>query len=170
MPLDDQSELFYWVDENDKVLGSITRSEAHSGSKKIHRSVTIAVLDEMKQQLLLQKRSAQKDTYPDCWAISVGGHVTYPDSYEEAAAREMQEELGIKAPLVYNHTAFWHDDTEHEVMKVYQAFVSQHTPIAYDKDEISQVAWIQIDSLTSFIENNQTTPTLKTITSKLGII
>ena len=43
MPLDDQSELFYWVDENDQVISSITRAEAHSGTNKIHRGVGIFI-------------------------------------------------------------------------------------------------------------------------------
>jgi isopentenyldiphosphate isomerase len=43
MPLDNASEQFYWVDEQDHVLGSMTRQEAHSGTKKIHRAVVVFI-------------------------------------------------------------------------------------------------------------------------------
>ena len=93
---DDQQELFYWVDEQDRVLGSITRAEAHGGSFKIHRGIWVMVFNR-NGELFLQKRSLSKDLHAGLWSISVGGHVTYDQTYEEAARREFVEELGIKA-------------------------------------------------------------------------
>ena len=95
MPFDNPEEVFYWVDENDQELGSMTRAEAHSGSNKIHRSIHVLLFNEQ-GQILLQKRSKHKDKYPNLWCLSVGGHVTYGQSYKEAAQREAQEELGIE--------------------------------------------------------------------------
>jgi len=45
--------------------------------------------------LLLQRRSLAKDTQPGKWDTSVGGHVGFGQSYEEAGRRETEEELGI---------------------------------------------------------------------------
>lgn len=47
--------------------------------------------------VLLQKRSARKDSYPGCYDISAAGHVAAGDDYPETAARELKEELGIEA-------------------------------------------------------------------------
>lgn len=47
--------------------------------------------------LLLQKRSAQKDSYPGCYDVSSAGHLTAGSDYLESAVRELEEELGIKA-------------------------------------------------------------------------
>lgn len=47
--------------------------------------------------ILLQKRSACKDSYPGHYDISSAGHVAAGDRYLESAVRELREELGIEA-------------------------------------------------------------------------
>lgn len=47
------------------------------------------------KKLLLQKRGAQKKTYPNRWDVSVAGHVHAGESIEEAAVREVLEEIGL---------------------------------------------------------------------------
>lgn len=53
--------------------------------------------DRSGYDLLLQKRSAGKDSNPRCYDISSAGHVTAGDDYLESALRELEEELGIRA-------------------------------------------------------------------------
>ncbi len=91
---DDQTELFTHVDNHDQVIGAITRAEAHAGSFKIHRGVWILVFND-RDELFLQKRSLTKDSNPGMWSMSVGGHVTYGQTYKEAVRREFMEELGV---------------------------------------------------------------------------
>ena len=45
--------------------------------------------------VLLQKRSKNKDSNPGCYDISSAGHVAAGDDYLESAVRELGEELGI---------------------------------------------------------------------------
>lgn len=59
-----------------------------------HRSVHIW-LHNSKGELVLQKRSASKDTFPGMWDVSVGGHFTAGDSSLETAIKETSEELGL---------------------------------------------------------------------------
>lgn len=47
--------------------------------------------------LLLQKRSSRKDSYPGCFDISAAGHVSSGEDYPGTALRELEEELGIRA-------------------------------------------------------------------------
>lgn len=47
--------------------------------------------------LLLQKRSQSKDSFPGCYDISSAGHVDAGDDYLDTAVRELAEELGITA-------------------------------------------------------------------------
>ena len=47
--------------------------------------------------VLVQKRSAQKDSNPGCYDISSAGHIEAGADYLESALREMKEELGIEA-------------------------------------------------------------------------
>lgn len=50
-----------------------------------------------KAQLLLQKRSAEKDSFPGRFDTSSAGHIQAGDEPEESAIRELHEELGIRA-------------------------------------------------------------------------
>ena len=88
-------EMLIQVTEEDDVLGPVARSQVHGNPALIHRSVHVLVLGE-DGRLLLQKRSLRKDTQPGKWDTSVGGHVGFGQSYEEAARREASEELGLR--------------------------------------------------------------------------
>jgi len=90
-------ELFDIVDENDRVIGQLPRSEVHRLGLR-HRAVSIFIFNS-RGQLLLQQRSATKDEYPLRYTSSASGHVAAGDDYDESAARELQEELGLSVPL-----------------------------------------------------------------------
>ena len=47
--------------------------------------------------MLLQKRSAVKDSNPGCYDISSAGHLSSGDIALEGALRELKEELGVTA-------------------------------------------------------------------------
>lgn len=96
--MDDQNELFIVVDKNDKVLGYRTRYDCHHNKQLIHRAVGIVVYNN-KGQILVQKRSKNKDLHPNFYTISASGHVSKGQSYKQAALRELKEELGIKSTL-----------------------------------------------------------------------
>jgi isopentenyldiphosphate isomerase len=87
-------EMLTRVTDLDEILGPVPRSQVHGNPALIHRSVHILVIHP-EGRLLLQKRSLRKDTQPGKWDTSVGGHVGFGQSYEEAARREAEEELGV---------------------------------------------------------------------------
>lgn len=90
-------EQFPVVDENDRVLRVAPRSEVH-GDNLRHRAVHILVFNGA-GDIYLQKRSRWKDRHPLLWDSSAAGHVDGEESYEAAAIRELQEELGVTAEL-----------------------------------------------------------------------
>jgi isopentenyl-diphosphate delta-isomerase type 1 len=95
---DNQQELFIVVDKNDNILEYRTRYECHHDKSLIHRTVGVLIYNRH-GELLLQKRSLTKDLDPGLWGVSVGGHVTKGQTDEEAAMREMKEELGISTRI-----------------------------------------------------------------------
>ena len=90
-------EIFDVVNERDEVIGQVPRSEVHA-RKLLHRAVHVFVFNS-RGDLLLQKRSALKDEYPLCFTSSSSGHLSAGETYDEAAPRELQEELGLVVPL-----------------------------------------------------------------------
>lgn len=81
------------VDENNAVTGQDTRKNIHDQNLK-HRAVHLFVFTK-KRCLVLQKRSYLKDRHPGVWDSSAAGHVDAGESYEDAARRELKEELGL---------------------------------------------------------------------------
>jgi isopentenyldiphosphate isomerase len=88
-------EILTQVTDEDVVIGPVARSRVHGDPSLIHRSVHVLVLGT-DGRMLLQKRALAKDTQPGKWDTSVGGHVGFGQSYEEAARREALEELGLE--------------------------------------------------------------------------
>jgi 16S rRNA (adenine1518-N6/adenine1519-N6)-dimethyltransferase len=90
-------EHFPVVDENDQLLHTAPRGEVH-GNNLRHRAVHLLIFNRQ-GELFLQKRSRSKNPYPMLWDSSAAGHVDGTEEYDETAARELQEELGVTAPL-----------------------------------------------------------------------
>ncbi len=80
------------VDEEDNVVGRCTRDEAHSSGKR-HRTVMFFVLSP-NENIMVTKRTKNKDFFPGYRSVVMGGHVGAGDSYEEALKREVEEEIG----------------------------------------------------------------------------
>jgi len=59
-----------------------------------HRSVHIWILNN-KEELLIQRRSLEKESHPGLWDVSCAGHIGSGDLSLQAAVRELKEELGL---------------------------------------------------------------------------
>lgn len=91
---DNNKELFPIVDEEGRVTGEATRGECHNGSKLLHPVVHLHVFNS-RGEVYLQKRPEWKDIQPGKWDTSVGGHIDFGETPEQALVREVGEELGI---------------------------------------------------------------------------
>lgn len=87
-------ELLDILDEFGKYTGnSVLKSEAHKKGL-FHATVHIWFYTAT-GEVLFQKRSATKETFPNYWDVSVAGHVLAGETIEDAALREVKEEIGI---------------------------------------------------------------------------
>lgn len=84
------------VDENGVPTGKIAeRTAAHKQGLR-HRTSHVWILRERagKVEVLLQKRSQNKDSFPGCYDISSAGHIPAGVDFIPSALRELKEELG----------------------------------------------------------------------------
>jgi isopentenyldiphosphate isomerase len=100
------SELLYRVSEDDSILGPVERSIAHR-DQILHRSGMIFLI-RSDGKILLQQRSLTRATFPGCWDSSGSFHVTFGESYEQAARRELFEETGVSAKITYRGKFSYH--------------------------------------------------------------
>ena len=77
----------------------ISKKEAHKRGVW-HGSIHVLIVNQEKTKTLLQKRSAEKDLYPNMWDISVGGHISAGEDDLTSATRELKEELSIDASKI----------------------------------------------------------------------
>ena len=128
-------ELFDLVDENDNVIGTVTREEVHGNPSLIHRVAHVLVFNSS-GYLYLQKRADDKDVQPGRWDTSVGGHVDSGEEYAAAAYREMKEELGITDTRIEPVHKYLHsNEFESEYVSTFKA-VWDGT-ITFDPGEIA---------------------------------
>lgn len=87
------------VDENGNPTGETAeRTVAHArGLRHLTCYVWLLRQGEGRVQVLLQKRSRNKDGYPGCYDISSAGHIPAGVDWEPSALRELKVELGLTA-------------------------------------------------------------------------
>ncbi|MFE3943405.1 NUDIX hydrolase [Streptomyces sp. NPDC059118] len=86
-------EILDIVDENDVVVGQAPRGEATARGLR-HRCAFIEVRDAQ-GRLFVHRRTPGKLLFPSRYDMFVGGVVGAGESYDEAALREAEEELGV---------------------------------------------------------------------------
>ncbi|MEO8362979.1 MAG: NUDIX domain-containing protein [Ilumatobacteraceae bacterium] len=87
------AEQIQHVDLDGQVLGMVSRTNMRA-KNLCHRAVFVAV-QSADGCLLVHRRSESKDVWPGWWDIAVGGVVDGDESYEVAAMRELDEEIGL---------------------------------------------------------------------------
>jgi 16S rRNA (adenine1518-N6/adenine1519-N6)-dimethyltransferase len=136
------------VDEHDVVTGSAPRGIVHA-KNLLHRAVHIFVWND-RGELLLQKRSAQKEQYPGCWDSSAAGHLESGEDYRHCAARELREELGLGAELTAGAKIPASVETGFEFISVFQTCANG--PITYNPAEIQQAGFFPRTLVDEWIE------------------
>jgi len=89
------AEIIDIINDQDEVVGQARKDDAHK-KHLLHRIGVVYVF--CGDSLLVQKRSVEKDGLLD---HSSAGHVHAGETYEQAAMREMREEIGLDTPIQF---------------------------------------------------------------------
>lgn len=134
----DPAELLPVVDELDNFLYAERRDLVHRNCL-FHRAVHIFVFN-YQNEMLIQKRSHLKDTFPGYWE-GIGGHLGVGDSYKEAAIREVYEEAGINLTNITFVTKLPPSElTNYEFIEVYWSRTD--SPGVPNLQEVEKALWI----------------------------
>lgn len=162
-------EILDVVDEWGNPTGeTVEREKAHEEGI-MHRTSHVWVLRKKKGkvQILLQKRSETKESFPGCYDISSAGHIPAGMDFAKSAIRELQEELGISASehefiFCGDRIVIWngcfcgkpfHDRQYSRVFILWRDIDEEK--LILQKEEIDSVLWMDLDECITAIENNQ---------------
>ncbi len=148
-------EILDIVNDEDRVIGQASRQEVHGNPILLHRVVHVLVFNSQ-GQLFLQKRADDRVVQPGKWDTSMGGHVDAGEIPEEAARRELSEELGITATanLTLLHKYRHSNDYESELVTTWITLWDDEFNL--QKSEISEGRFWdleEIDLLSATTEN-----------------
>ncbi len=150
------TEMLDWVDEDDNVIGQVTRDQAHSEGY-IHRSVLFFLFDN-KGRVFVNQRTEDKDFYPLYWSIVFGGHVSSGQHYDSAVLREAEEEAGIVGtdPVNLGYFRKRHDALDRENIMTY-GFITEQEP-RLDPAEIRKGSFMTLDAMLEMAEHKKFLP------------
>ena len=177
---DTMEEYVILVDKGDNPIGKEEKVKCHLPNGKLHRAFTALIFND-EGNLLLTKRSEGKMLWPNVWDGTFASHPRVDERYYTSPAeRRMPEELGIGLDLHYRNRFEYHVPykdigseneicgtligtmerrgmtSEHDNWNDFSAACAGFKPHV-NKDEISEIKWINPDELKNELEQNRDT-------------
>lgn len=159
-------ELLRVVDQYGNFTGEVLERKLVHERNLLHNEIAVFVLRcENGGQILLQKRSANKQMNPNKWGLCAG-HVEASESIVDAALRELEEEIGLTVsrdelhPLLERRVRIG-EKNSHITYPFYVWCDQDETFFHIQEEELSQVKWHSIDSVVTRVKQGDSTLTLK---------
>jgi isopentenyldiphosphate isomerase len=135
----DAERLVVIVNDADEPVGVAMRSEMRA-KNLLHRCTAVLVLSSDGQRLLVHQRADNKSFWAGWWDLVAGGVVEADEDLTEAAQRELQEELGVVAPLTKLGSGRL---TNQELDVFMHVWIARHDgPFAFTDGEVQRVEWV----------------------------
>ncbi|MGW8402125.1 NUDIX domain-containing protein, partial [Streptomyces lydicus] len=87
-------EILDVVDENDQVVGQAPRGETYA--RRMRTRCAFILVRDAEDRIFVHRRTPNKLVFPSHYDMFVGGVVGAGESYDRAALREAEEELGVQ--------------------------------------------------------------------------
>jgi isopentenyldiphosphate isomerase len=162
-------ELIDIVDRKGCPMGlTVDRKTVHQEGLR-HRTSHVWILRKRGDsvEILLQKRSQIKDSYPGCYDISSAGHIPAGMDFIPSALRELKEELGIEAcaeELIYcgqrqfTFRSIFHDEPfwDNQISNVYILWKDvEPEELTLQESEVESVRWFEFHQCLKAVQTNQ---------------
>jgi len=145
-------EILDIVDASDKVIGSAESKEVYD-KKLPHRIVHVFVVHPKTKAIYFQRRSEKKSYLPGFYCTSAGGHVRSGESYEQAAKRELGEELGLNVPVKKVHRTNFVLDGHDRFIELFVAFAEGG--IKFTDGEVAGGEFLSMNDASNLIEKGE---------------
>jgi len=161
-------EILDIVDDDGYPTGATVEREKAHREGILHRTSHVWILRKKNHriQILLQKRSENKDSYPGCYDISSAGHIPSGVDFKPSALRELKEELGYEAreeDLIdcgirrFHFQAIFHGRLflDNQVSRIYVLWLDlEPEQFVLQNDEVSEVKWFDFEECLKMVVEN----------------
>jgi isopentenyl-diphosphate delta-isomerase len=133
------------VDEDNHAISTAPKLATHHSETPLHRAFSVFLFND-KGELLLQKRAEIKKTWAGIWSNSCCGHLMLHETLENAAARRLKFELGLRGVILTNilpefrYRAEKDGVVENEICPVLVGLVNKNPRL--NPAEVAEFKWI----------------------------
>jgi isopentenyldiphosphate isomerase len=149
----DPDEHVHHVDRDDRIIGCVSRTEAHRRGL-LHRAGCVIILDR-EGRVFLARRARTKTIFPGHWDWPCSFHVSWGETYEQAAARELREETGIQSAPAELGTVIVDKDPDHLIVRAY--LLIHDGPLHLDPSETESGAFVERERVEQALRTEPTT-------------
>lgn len=127
-----------------------------------HMVVHVCIFNN-KGEMLIQQRQPFKEGFPNLWDITVGGSATMGDSSQDAAEREVLEEIGLKLDLqgIRPHLTINFDKGFDDVYLVEQDV--DIDSLTLQETEVQRVKWATKEEIFALVDSGAFIPYYKSL-------
>jgi isopentenyldiphosphate isomerase len=161
-----------WLDEVDasgEPTGRVfERAYVHANGIR-HRTSHVWIVRDRdgEKEILLQKRSMTKDSFPGDYDISSAGHIPAGSGFAESALRELKEELGLDAReedlimiddlAIQNELVFYGKPfRDSQISRVYYLQLDvEPDQLTLQQSEVDSVMWIGLEECIKRTKNGE---------------
>lgn len=149
------AEQVLWVDAQDQPLGSVARAELRE--RRLIGRGTFIFLFNSRGQLCVHRRTLSKALYPGYWDLAAGGMVGAGEDCLAAAARELEEELGIAGAVLRSHGSLFFDKPDNRLWCHVYSAVSD-APLHLQPEEVLEAHFLDLPAVARLVEQQPVCP------------
>ena len=150
----DNVEFFDIVNEKDEIIGKIRENDQNTVKPSQLRFINIIIINN-DNMIVVPKRSSNRKLFPNCYDFSVGGHVNSGENYEEAAYRELREELGIENVKLQEVAYFSPFSSDSNTFQKVYILKYTNKIYKYDRDGIEKIYYKSKEEIQELIKNER---------------
>ncbi len=147
-------EIMDIVNENDEIVGSASKKEIYE-KRLLHRIVHIFIFND-RNEMALQLQGKNKKFCPLHWNTAAAGHPRSGESHEEAALRELEEEIGIRTDIDLKFKDIYEYKDRQGLKKILITFKGNHNgPFTVNPLEVEKAEFFTMDKIQKMIGNGE---------------
>lgn len=140
------------LDDEGNVVGQASQEEVYE-KKHSHRIVHVMVVNPQTRAIYLQQRAETKSFLPGYFCTSAGGHVHAGETYEQAAKRELYEEIGLKTPVREVHRFVFESDGHKRFIALFVAAATEG--FDFKDGEVTAGSFYPLDEALTIVEKGE---------------